>query len=72
MMDTLLRSVAVFIEVALLMAIFYHILNGVRLILFDLGLTLRYSKIITVVLFAVGSLLLAFFASHLTSLYPTI
>ena len=71
-MDVVLRAVAIFVEVALLAAIFYFILNGVRLILFDLGLTQKYSNIITFLFGVVGCILLVFFISHLVTFYPTI
>ena len=71
-MDILLRIIAILIEVIILMALFYFILNGVRLILFDLGITQKYSKIISVVLIAVGCVIMVFLISHLTAFYPPI
>ena len=69
-MDILLRSISILIEVIILLAMFYFILNGVRLILFDLGITQKYSKIISVVLIAAGCVLAVFVISHLTAFYP--
>jgi len=71
MMDVLLSLVPVLIELVLLVAIFYHMLNGVRLILFDMGLTLKYSKIIVLMLSAVMSMIVVFLVSHLLAFYPT-
>ena len=71
-MDILFRSIAVLIEVIILMAIFYFILSGVRLILFDLGITQKYSRIISVLLIAVGCVIAVFLISHLTTFYPPV
>lgn len=71
MTDVFLSLVPVLIELVLLVAIFYHMLNGVRLILFDMGLTLKYSKIIVLTLSAVMSMIVVFLVSHLLAFYPT-
>ena len=71
-MDTFLRVIAVLIEVALLGIVFYSILAGVRLILFDLGIKQQYNKIVTIFLAAAGSLFLVFLFSHLFTFYPKI
>jgi succinate dehydrogenase/fumarate reductase cytochrome b subunit len=71
-MDIALRALAIFIEVIILIAMFYFILNGVRLILFDLGITQKYSKVITMALIAIGCVLAVFFISHLTAFYPPV
>ena len=70
-MDTVLRAIAISIEVVILMAIAYSMLNGVRLIIFDLGIGPKYSKAITMALLVVGGIFVSFFISHLTSFYPT-
>lgn len=71
-MDILIRVIAITIEVSILMAIFYALLNGVRLTIFDFGLRDRYKKMVTIMLVIVGSIVVVFFISHLTLLYPTI
>jgi len=71
-MDILLRSIAILIELIILAAMFYFILSGVRLILFDLGITQKYSKVISVLLIAVGCVIAVFLISHLTTFYPPI
>ena len=71
-MDALLRVIYVFVEVLLLIAIFYCILAGVRLILFDIGITRKYSNIITLMLLAVGAMVVVFLSSHLSAFYPEI
>jgi succinate dehydrogenase/fumarate reductase cytochrome b subunit len=71
-MDTLPRLIYVFVEVLLLTAVFYCILAGVRLILFDIGITRKYSNIITLMLLAVGAMVIVFLSSHLSAFYPEI
>ncbi|MFA5366994.1 MAG: hypothetical protein WC333_03875 [Dehalococcoidia bacterium] len=71
-MDTFLRVIAVLIEVGLLGIVFYSILAGVRLILFDLGIKQQHNKIVTIFLAAAGCLFLVFLFSHLFTFYPII
>ncbi len=71
MMDIVLSLVPVIIELVLLVAIFYHILSGVQLILVDMGLTVKYSKIVVLLLSAVGGMIVVFLISHLLAFYPT-
>ena len=71
-MDILFRTIAIIIEVVILTAITYAVLNGVRLAIFDLGVGSKYSKAVTMALLAVGVLIVVFFIAHLTTFYPTI
>ena len=71
MMDIVLSLVPVIIELVLLVAIFYHIFRGVQLILVDMGLTVKYSKIVVLLLSAVGGMIVVFLISHLLVFYPT-
>jgi succinate dehydrogenase/fumarate reductase cytochrome b subunit len=71
-MDQFLRVVAIFLEVAVLSAILYCLLSGVRLILADLGIGPKYGKPIVMTLVAAGSILVVFFIAHLSTFYPTI
>ncbi|MFC2055999.1 hypothetical protein ACFLTO_00285 [Chloroflexota bacterium] len=71
-MDILVRTAAIIAEVLLLTAIVYSILKGTRLIAFDLGIAPKYSKAITMMLVAVGLLIVVFFISHLTAFYPVV
>lgn len=71
-MDILLRAIAIFIEVAILAAVIYCLLAGVRLIVFDLGLGAKYRKVVAGALILVGCLVVVFFIAHLTAFYPTI
>ena len=71
-MDILVRTIAIIIEVAILAAITYAILNGVRLTAFDLGVKPKYSRAIVMMLIAMGFIVLTFFIAHLTTFYPAI
>ena len=71
-MDIFFRAIAVAIEVLILMAIFFFIINGVRLILFDLGIKQKYAKVIAATLIAVGCVVTVFLVSHLTAFYPPV
>ena len=71
-MDIFLRSMAIFLEVALLIAIAYVVLNGARLTAFDLGIGAKYRKAIAMVLLAVGIIIVVFFIAHLITFYPMI
>ena len=71
-MDMFLRIVAIIIEVLILLAIAYVVLNGLRLTVFDLGIKAKYNKVVAMALIAVGIIFLIFFIAHLTTFYPTI
>ena len=71
-MDIVLRSIAIFVEVALLAVIAYFILQGIRLAVIDLGVRAKYNRAITMALVAVGIIVVVFFIAHLTTFYPEI
>ena len=71
-MDIFLRTIAIIIEVLLLVVIAYAILNGFRLTAFDLGIKSKYSKIVAMAFIVVGCVVLVFFIAHLTAWYPAI
>ena len=71
-MDVLLRTVAIFIEVVLLVVIIYCLLTGVRLTIFDLGIGPKYNKAVTMALVAAGVIVVVFFIAHLIAFYPEI
>ncbi len=71
-MDILIRVIAIIIELAILFALFYFILNGVRLVIFDFGLRQKYARIVAVLFLAVGCIIAVFLISHLTTFYPAI
>lgn len=71
-MDAFIRAIAIIIEVLIIGAVFYHILAGVQILLLEVGLTARYSRIITLALLVVGTVLGTFLVSHLVTFYPTV
>lgn len=71
-MDIFLRVIAIFIEVVILAAVMYCLLTGVRLTVFDLGMGLKYKRVVALVLLLVGFITVFFFIAHLTSFYPVI
>ncbi len=71
-MDVVLRTVAILIEVVLLAAIIYSMLNGARLTVFDMGVGPKYNKMVTTALMVIGVIIVVFFIAHLTTFYPTI
>ncbi len=71
-MDVVLRTVAIFIEVVLLVAIIYSMLNGARLTVFDMGVGPKYNKMVTTALMVIGVIIVTFFIAHLTTFYPAI
>ena len=70
MTEALIRGIAISVELVILLAVFYFMLNGVRLILLDVGLAQKYSKIVILLLGVVGCLVLVFLLSHLITFYP--
>ena len=71
-MDVLLRVIAIIVELTVLFAIFFFILAGVRLLLFDLGISKKYSKILAMAFIAIGGVIAVFLISHLSAFYPLI
>jgi succinate dehydrogenase/fumarate reductase cytochrome b subunit len=70
-MDMLIRVAAIAIEVIILAAIVYALLNGARLIILDIGVKQKYNRMLTVVLTVGWVILVVFFIAHLTTFYPT-
>ena len=70
--DQVLRVLAIILEVIILTGVLYCILNGARLILADFGIGSKYNRAIVMALVAAGCILVVFFASHLSTFYPTI
>lgn len=71
-MDILLRTIAIIVEVLILVAITYVVLNGVRLAASDLGIGPKYNKALILALLAVGFIVVIFFIAHLTTFYPVV
>ena len=70
MSEALIRGIAISVELVILLSIFYFMLNAVRLILFDMGLSQKYSNIVILLLGVIGCILVAFLTSHLITFYP--
>jgi hypothetical protein len=64
------RVIALSVEVLILMAVLFSILTGAGLLLFDIGLDLKYNRFIKWTLALVGGLVSAFFVAHLALFYP--
>jgi hypothetical protein len=71
-MDIFLRIIAITIEVAILAGIMYALLRGVMLIIFDLGVSDMYKKMVTLLFGVIGVVVVFFFIAHLTAFYPVI
>ena len=71
-MDILLRTIAIIIEVVILVVIAYAVFNGVRLAALDIGIKPKYNKVLVMALCAVGAIVVVFFIAHLTTFYPTV
>jgi hypothetical protein len=69
-MENFFRSVAIVVEVILLMAVIYSLFLGVKLSALDLGLEEKYKTFIDRVLMIMGCLALIFFVAHLVTFYP--
>jgi succinate dehydrogenase/fumarate reductase cytochrome b subunit len=71
-MDMMLRIIAIVIEVVILTAIAYTLLNGVRLAALDLGIKAKFNKAMIVVFCTVGAIAVIFFIAHLITFYPAV
>jgi succinate dehydrogenase/fumarate reductase cytochrome b subunit len=69
-MNSFLRIIAIVIELELLFAVLYHLFNGARLMILDLGISAKYQKAIIVAFATVGYLFVLFLISHLITFYP--
>lgn len=70
-MDSVLRGVAVVLEVLVLTGIIYCILAAVKLAAHDFGVAPKYGRPIVLFMVAAGIILVAFFATHLSLFYPS-
>ena len=64
------RIFGIIIEVLILAGFAYCILRGVQIIVFQTGLGLKYNKMFSILLTVVGAIVVVFFISHLSMLYP--
>lgn len=70
-MSILLRTIAVIVEVGILATITFSVLFGLKLAIFDLGISLRYKKAVNMAFLFVGGVIVLFFIAHLTAWYPS-
>lgn len=61
------KPILVFLDLMLVAAVLYHALNGVRIILMDLGVGIRQHKVIFWVCMFVAAIALALFAAKASS-----
>ncbi len=71
-MVTFFRTIAVLVEVAILMALIYSLFSAVILTALDFGLEEKYKRFIGLVMTIIGGLALIFFFGHLITFYPRI
>lgn len=64
------RVFGIIIEVLILTGFAYCILRGVQLMVFQTGMGLKYHRMFSILLTVVGSIVVVFYISHLSSLYP--
>ena len=64
------RTIAVIVEVIILAGVFWALLNGVRLIVLDLGMGEDYRKMMTVAFGIMEAVLVVWLISHLAIFYP--
>ena len=64
------RIFGIIIEVLILAGFAYCILRGVQLAVFQTGLGLKYRRMFSILMTVVGAIVVVFFISHLSMLYP--
>ena len=69
-MASLLRPVALIVEIIVLMGVIMSLFIGVKLTAFDFGVEEKYKKFLCWVFMIMGCLALVFFIAHLVTFYP--
>jgi hypothetical protein len=69
-MGSMLRVVAMIVEIVVLMGVIGSLFLGVKLTAFDFGVEEKYKKFLCWVFMIMGCLALVFFAAHLVTFYP--
>ena len=69
-MASILRPIAIIVEVVILMAVIYSLFLGVKYSALDFGLEEKYKSFICWVFMIMGCLALVFFIAHLITFYP--
>jgi len=65
-----LRTIAIIIEVLVLIGVIYCLFLAARLTILDVGFQSKYDRFIKWALGIVGVMISAFFVAHLTLFYP--
>ena len=65
-----MRTIAIVIEVLILMGVIYCLFLAARLTILDVGFQSKYDRFIKWALGIVGVMISAFFVAHLTLFYP--
>jgi ABC-type transporter Mla maintaining outer membrane lipid asymmetry permease subunit MlaE len=71
-MDMWFRIIAIAVEVLLLTALTYAVLEGVKLATSELGIGPKYNRAVVLALLAVGFIIVVFFIAHLIAFYPPV
>jgi len=71
-MDAFLRILAIVIELLILLVMFCAVAWGAKLVMFDLGVKVKYNRVINMLLAVVGIIFAVFCISHLTTFYPPV
>jgi hypothetical protein len=69
-MESILRPIAIMIEVLVLMGVIYSLFLGVKLTALDFGVEEKYKKFICSAFMIIGCIALVFFIAHLVAFYP--
>lgn len=69
-MESFLRTIAIVIELIIIMGTIFTFFLGLRLALSDLGLNPRYQPFLRLALTTVWIMVMVFFVSHLILFYP--
>ena len=65
-----MRTIAIVIEVLILMGVIYCFFLAARLTILDVGFQSKYDRFVRWALGIVGAVISAFFVAHLTLFYP--
>ena len=66
----ILRSIAIVVEVLILIGMIYCLFLAARLTILDIGFRPKYDRFLRWTLGIIGSVVSAFFVAHLTLFYP--
>lgn len=71
-MDVSLKTIAIIIEGLILLILFYAVLKGAKLTIFNLGLKSKYNAVVNLVLISLIVIFLTFLVAHLVTFYPPV